>query len=174
MIEADIRGYSGLYKINTNGHVYSYPKRWISGKGVVKQHNGKRLKAGISYNGYRIITLRKNGIKKTFRINRLVAKHFIKNPQNKPHVNHKNGNKLEDRVKNLEWNTVSENVLHAYANGLRSNPKGEKSHFSKITELQATKIKNSKYSREVLAKKYGISIRTVRGIQTGKRWTHLK
>lgn len=68
--------------------------------------------------GYVYVCLFKNNRQKTFRVNRLVALMFIPNPENKPEVNHKDGNKLNNCVSNLEWNTTKENIEHAYRTGL--------------------------------------------------------
>lgn len=63
--------------------------------------------------GYLIVGLSKNGKRKNFYLHRLVAEAFIPNPENKPEVNHKKGNKYDNRACNLEWVTRSENQIHA-------------------------------------------------------------
>lgn len=87
---------------------------------------GNELKGSISENGYKYYRLSKSGKKKMFYAHRLVAEHFIDNPQNLPIVNHLDGNKLNNDVKNLEWTTYSENVKH-FHNCLKASsyPKGE-------------------------------------------------
>ena len=72
----------------------------------------------ISKDGYHITHLYHDGIRQCKRVHRVVAEAFIDNPKNKPEVNHKNGNKLDNRVENLEWNTSQENVRHAWTNNL--------------------------------------------------------
>ena len=62
-----------------------------------------------------------NRIQKIHKIHRLLAEHFISNPENKPCINHKDGNKLNNDLNNLEWATISENTKHAYANKLERN-----------------------------------------------------
>lgn len=92
--------------------------------------------------GYLFVTLHnvsntrgKKGYRKQYRIHRLVAKYFIDNPENKPYVNHKDGNKHNNCVENLEWVTESENTQHAYKNGLIPIQKP-----IKATNLQDTSI----------------------------------
>jgi len=72
-------------------------------------------------NGYYYVCLSKNGKVRKFKVNRLVAQAFIPNPDNKPFVNHIDGDKLNNNVNNLEWCTQSENMLHAYKYGLRKS-----------------------------------------------------
>ena len=71
--------------------------------------------------GYTRFSTRINGKKCCFQVHRLVAIKFIPNPNNKPQVNHKNGDKTDNRVENLEWCTPEENVNHAWKNKLATN-----------------------------------------------------
>ena len=79
--------------------------------------NKERIIAKNDSAPYSISILCKNGQSKTFQTHRLVALHFIPNPGNKPQVNHKNLNKHDNHVDNLEWMTQTENMKHAWANG---------------------------------------------------------
>lgn len=89
--------------------------------GIIKNKKNKKIIKG-SYDGnyYRIKPLSNNkkGIVPSMFRHRIIAFTFIPNPDNKPNVNHKNGNKKDNRVSNLEWVTQQENVQHAHKNGL--------------------------------------------------------
>ena len=95
---------------------------FVSPKGNVYNRHGDLMKGGIDHCGYHhIIANRKNR-----NVHRLIAETFIPNPDNLPCVNHKDGNKLNNAVDNLEWCTHSENTLHAFRTGLqKSNGRGE-------------------------------------------------
>lgn len=95
----DIKGYEGRYKISNKGRV----KSLINNKGNFRE---KILKPSKDKDGYLQVGLSKNGIQKTKRIHQLVAKAFIKNPCNYPLINHKDENKSNNNVDNLEWCTV--------------------------------------------------------------------
>lgn len=120
----DIKNYEGLYQISNIGRVKSL-ERFVQCSG-----NGKRLikenimKGSINNHGYNIIYLSRKQKFQTKSIQRLVALHFIPNPENKPQVNHINGIKTDNNVDNLEWNTASENLLHALKIGLKVTKKG--------------------------------------------------
>lgn len=114
----EINGFEGLYQISNLGRVKSLPKEWIFGKGAIGKHNGKILKGGLT-GGYRTLNLRKDNKYCGRRVGRLVAIHFVPNPENKPEVNHINGIKDDDRAENLEWVTGSENIIHAFKTGLK-------------------------------------------------------
>lgn len=105
----DIKGYEGLYQVSNMGNVFSVARLGTKG-GEIKT---------IIVNGYKKVKLYKNGKMKTFSIHKLVAQAFIPNPENKPQVNHIDGNKSNNFYTNLEWVSCQENVEHAYINGLR-------------------------------------------------------
>ncbi len=86
----------------------------ISNKGqIINVKNGKKLKTKVNKNGYLEVQLSTNGIRKNYRIHRLVGIMFIEKVDNKPYINHKDGNKLNNEVNNLEWCTAKENDNHA-------------------------------------------------------------
>lgn len=95
------------YEISTDGRAYSCKRDLI-------------MKPFLDEWGYQRISLHKNGKRNDVSIHRLVAEAFIPNPENKPEVNHKDGNKLNNNVNNLEWCTHSENILHACRTGLNN------------------------------------------------------
>ncbi len=114
----DIKGYEGLYQVSSLGNVRKLKERVDKGR-CHRNLNEKLLKPIETYNGYLRVELRKNNNKKRIRIHRLVAETFIPNPENKSEVNHIDGNKHNNKVSNLEWNTRLENQRHAWATGLR-------------------------------------------------------
>jgi len=110
----EIKGYEGLYQVSDYGRVKSLSH--INNLGRLRPECilGNRL----SDRGYHTAVLYNNGKPKSFRVHQLVAKAFIDNPFNKPHVNHLDGIKSNNFVDNLEWVTISENQKHAFKNGL--------------------------------------------------------
>lgn len=103
MIEvwSDVLGYEGLYEVSDQGRV---------------RRNGKILKPRKNLGGYLLVSLSKNGIVKTAKIHRLVASAFIPNPQNLPEVNHKDENKTNNCLDNLEWCTCEYNQNYGTRN----------------------------------------------------------
>lgn len=122
------------YEVSDKGRVRSFRRRSY-------QNNGKGhiLKPVISNKGYEQVSLYKDKKQYQKSIHRLVAESFIPNPENKRTVNHKNCVKTDNQASNLEWATSSENVSHAYANGLCENVKdslskaGARKHPQKVS-----------------------------------------
>ena len=104
-----------VYKISTNGDVYS---RYKPKTNIITDEWFKLKPVLDKGNGYMLVTLSYNGIKRNKFIHRLLAEAFIPNPENKAHVNHKDGNKLNNDLTNLEWATPKENSIHAVEMGL--------------------------------------------------------
>lgn len=115
----DIPNYEGLYQVSNLGNVRRI-KKWCGNKNtkIYKEDNTIIKKHITNKPKYYFVVLSKNSIRKNVRIHRLVAQAFIPNPNNLPQVNHKDGNKLNNCVNNLEWCTNSYNISHAIKNGL--------------------------------------------------------
>ena len=107
----DIKNYEGLYQVGSNGNVLK----------VGRCSKPMLLTPKLNEKGYLRITFIVNKKIKKYRVHRLVAQAFIPNPLNKPQVNHKDGNKLNNCVDNLEWVTNEENYQHALKNGLTNH-----------------------------------------------------
>ena len=108
----DIDGYNGKYQVSNFGRVKS-----------IIFNKERILKFRISEKGYSIVQLNINGIKKNYRVHRLVAQAFIPNPDNLPQINHKDENKLNNCVDNLEWCTNKYNAN--YGTHIERSSKGK-------------------------------------------------
>jgi hypothetical protein len=113
----DIKGYEGLYQISNHGRVKSLDRFIIDKNGVSKFKKGCVLKQGSYSNGYKFVQLRPIITQHNWSVHRLVAIHFIDNPLNKQCINHKDCNRTNNHVDNLEWCTHSENTLHSRIHG---------------------------------------------------------
>lgn len=139
----DIPGYEGFYQVSNLGKIKSLPRN-----GTILTE--RILKENLSARKYYFVLLSKNNNVKAKQIHRLVAETFIPNTNNYPIINHKNGNKLDNRVENLEWCTYSRNNKHAFDIGLRKGLKGKDNKNSKII------YKIDKNTNKIIESFYGI------------------
>lgn len=130
----DIEGYEGFYQVSNLGNVRSldrYVKNRMSNKNIKR---GKILKSCINKHGYLAVHLIKETKGQTKTVHRLVANAFIPNPENKPEVNHIDGNKQNNILENLEWVTSSENTLHAIKTGLIKKLNGRNHYKTPVNQ----------------------------------------
>ena len=108
----NIKNWEGLYTVEKDGTIKSVPRNGT-------KRNGKTLSHSTDSYGYSVVKFRNKTKITTKKVHRIVAETYIPNPENKPQVNHKDGNKKNNHVSNLEWVTASENILHAKTIGLQ-------------------------------------------------------
>jgi hypothetical protein len=162
-----VNEYEG-YFISNLGRVKSTLHRYGNYKRFLIQQKNK--------DGYLRVSFSRNRKNKCFFVHRLVAKHFIKNEENKTDVNHIDGLKENNSVFNLEWNTKSENIKHSINYGLRIMGKGQNHNLSKLTDSDVIYIKQSllkKVSQYYLADKYKVTQSCISNIKRGVTWSHL-
>lgn len=150
----DVIGYESLYQVSNLGRVKS-----------ISYGAEKIRKPVLSSPGYFSMVLYKNNEPKLVRIHILVAVAFIPNPDNKPEVNHRFGNKNDNRVSELEWVTQSENLQHAYNTGLKR--RGSDHPRAKFTEEQVRYIRevcipgNREFGISALARKFNVNVESI-------------
>lgn len=116
------------YEVSNYGRIRSLDKYINHNYGGKALRKGKVISQSKDERGYLLVGLTgDNGVKKSIKVSRIVANVFIENPNDKPQVNHINGIKTDNTVKNLEWNTAGENVRHSWSTGLSN--KGRKYEY---------------------------------------------
>ncbi len=163
----DIKGYEGFYQVSTKGRIKSFQLDKV-----------RIMKLCFDRGGYVHIVLSKNGKRKTHRIHILVAKAFIPNPLNLPEVNHKNGNKWDCSVENLEWSTRKQNQEHAVRLGLQKS--GADSHRAKLTEEQVRDIRENCIPSDKVkglhsfARKYDVRLSVIQNVYHYRTYKNIK
>ena len=130
----------------------------------MRSHNGKWLSKKVDKDGYLVTMFTINGKTTTYKIHRLVALAFIPNPENKPQVNHKDGNKQNNNVDNLEWMTSGDNTRHAHINGLTKQ--GANHNWAKIVLDTQTGVFYETLNEAAESK--NINVSTLSNYLTGK------
>ena len=151
----DVKGYEGIYRISNLGRIKSLKRFNVPQDRLLNQ-------VSLNNKGYHTVMLSANGSPKRFLIHRLIAISFIPNPNNKPYINHIDGNPLNNSISNLEWCTQKENMVHASLTGLLNNvrPKGKDNKNYKhgrkvrISENRICAGCNNNYIATVAPQKY--------------------
>lgn len=152
-----VKGYEEHFSVSNQGEVYSHRSKKI-------------LKQQTSKNGYKEFASKIGGRKGKsicLKVHRLVAECFIENPECKPFVNHKDGNKTNNKEENLEWCTSSENMKHAYQTGLKTQPSYFENKSSVLSEKEVDYIKTNykpfckKFGQRALARKFAVNRSTI-------------
>jgi len=142
-----IPGYEGLYSATSDGRIIRHARKRVK-QGFVKLRTNTV---------YMRVPLWKDGLQKWESVHRLVALAFIPNPLNKPQVNHKNSNKHDNKVENLEWVTWRENWQHARDNGAYSGKMLSETEQKELYQLYAA----GNVTRTELVKQFGVSLSSV-------------
>lgn len=107
----DVPGYEGLYQVSNQGNVRSVD-RLVIDTNRKRLYKGKQLNPILDRKGYKFVILSRQGRLKNMKVHRLVAMAFIPNPENYPEINHKDENKVNNFVENLEWCTTQYNTSY--------------------------------------------------------------
>lgn len=169
-------GYEGLYDVSSRGHVRSLlrPSKTQKSKNHTRIISGRPLALGRRRKGYTFVGLRRDGKGRRFFVHRLVAYAFIGPAPKSPgdwQVNHRDGNKTNNAVANLEWVTGEQNREHAFMNGL--NPPG----YASLTAKEVVEIRQRYAAREAsmtaLADEYGTSTSNIDKIIANRSWKNV-
>lgn len=170
-----VENYEGLYEVSNMGRVRSMPRVIKRKSGRLQEYPSVLLKGGYAGKGYRTVILCKDQIQNSHKVSRLVASAFIPNPDGRPEVNHKDGNKKDNSISNLEWSTHQENCLHR-SRILKKNA-GAESYKALFTREQVIEMRAlyaaGGISYSDVARKYGHKIATVYGILVGRSYRFL-
>lgn len=165
----EIEGYEGYYEVSNLGKVRSLDRKVFNPKSGMAIRRGCLLQPNTNHKGYKYVGFHKNGVRSGLLfVHKLVARAFILNPENKPQVNHKDGDKLNNAVWNLEWNTDAENQKHAKDNFLKSRNENHKdSVLTNEQVLFLPRLFEIGMNQGMIAKIYGVDRHVIMNILKG-------
>lgn len=167
-----VNGFEGFYEVSSFGRVRSLHRRAPSKRKSVEWINERVMSQKTQKNGYRMVGLAKHGKCSYPYVHRLVMGAFFPNPpEGHVEVNHKDGDKSNNAVDNLEWQTPLGNTSHAWDSGL-AYFHGSKSPLAKLNEQQAAEIASmiGTLSAGQIGAMFGVSATTVLSIAHGRSW----
>ena len=172
----DWPGFEDRYELTRDGKVGSKRRRVNSPiAGGSRMIGGNILKLA-NVKGYLAVQPVVDGKRLIIYLHRAIAMLFVANPDNKPHVNHKDGDKQNNYPANLEWCTHKENMRHAFQTGLAPKPTSGPGALSPAAKLDATQVATIRQlltagsTQALLAKRFGVSKSTVGWIARNQTW----
>lgn len=166
-------GWEGMYEVSSLGRVKSVNRRIVSSSGVVQPVVGRVLAQKQCRDGYLMVCLCRNNKPWFSSVHRLVSAAFIPNPCGLPQVNHKNLDKSDNRVCNLEWVTQEQNTEHAVANGAFGGPSsGVRLTADDVLEIRRASAAGT--SSRALAKMYGSCSSNILAIVNRRTWKRVE
>lgn len=173
----DIPGFEGQYQASTLGNIRSVNRTQVfiqNNKKIKRNVKGRILAFAKPHGTCQYFQVALGHGTKTFNVHRLIAITFLENPLNKKFVNHKNFNKLDNTVKNLEWVSLSENAKH-YTSSANSKKDGAYKN-AKLTVKQVLEIRilcENKIDQKIIGEEYGVSKSMISLIHNRERWGHI-
>lgn len=168
--------FNDILEVSNHGRIRTI-ERVIQGVGFARSKTKRTIKSKLREIQYQHAYPSIRDRKQFFRVHRMVALMFIPNPENKPEVNHIDGNKLNFYYKNLEWSTRKENMEHAVLNGLvADSPKGTNHWNNKLDETQVKTIRkclNDGMTQQKLADYFKVHRTCISAIACKYHWAHL-
>lgn len=168
-------GYNGYYEVSNLGRVKRLSRSIVRSDGKIKTFKEKICKQH-ERNGYMRVSICFNYKNKFINVHIMVAESFLKNKNNLPIINHKDGIKNNNKVINLEWSSYGHNRKHAAYYGLNNGPYGERSSTAKLTNelvnIIRTEYIETKLSHRKLANKYNVSKSTITALLTHRTWKY--
>jgi predicted XRE-type DNA-binding protein len=170
----DIPDYESLYQVSSWGRIKSLDK-YIFRRNKQVLIRGKILKLNKNVKGYLRVCLFRNNKRRGYYIHRLVLMVFNRSPKDNEECNHKDGDKSNNHLSNLEWMTHYDNMLHCReVLNVKVDNRGEKCGNSKLKEEQVKEIRDllkcGKLTQKEIAKIYKVKNNTISYIKTGKTW----
>jgi len=173
-----VPGYEGYYQVSNRGRVRSVTREVIDSLGHVRKYRGKVMRLWRHNNGYPVCELKKAGHGQLMRVHTLVLEAFVGQAPNGYEAHHKNGDRADNSVENLEWILSFQHKSMHKKNATEPEgmfQKGERHPKAKLTKSQVLEIYRigQTESHGVIADRYGVERSTISQILSGRTWAHL-
>jgi hypothetical protein len=173
----DVVGFEGFYQVSNLGRVRSVDRVVFHPVYGDMRRKSRVLKSSLSTCGYLSLILCRDGVNFSKTVHSLVALAFIGDRLDGYQINHKDGDRFNNSLENLEYCTRLDNMRHAFAYGLMNTPKGEKQRSAKLKASDIPVIRqrlSEGHFQTAIARDYGVGQAVISSIKLGKTWSHVK